>query len=226
MDESNVTFKGTVNGLTIIMKGEESFQEVMEQIEQKVISAGKFFKGAVLNVKYRGRSLTSEEQEKVFELLTKKSGAKINSISEDKDEIKYSEVGKSKVPMDKMKMKTIFFKGIDEGESKFFRGTIRSGQSINYAGNVVVVGDVNPGAEIIAAGNVIVMGSLRGIVHAGADGNKEAYVAALNFAPSQLRIADVITRAPDEDGFKGQGIPELAYVKEEKVLIERYLPIR
>jgi septum site-determining protein MinC len=190
------------------------------------MSAGKFFKGAVLNVKYRGRNLSPEEEAKVFELLINKSGAKINSITEDKEEQKSNETGKSKSPLDKMRMKTIFFKGIEEGDSKFFRGTVRSGQLINYPGNVVVVGDVNPGAEIVAAGNVIVMGSLRGIVHAGADGNKDAYVAALNFAPNQLRIADVITRAPDEDGIKGQGVPELAYVKEDKVFIERYLPLR
>lgn len=226
MDESNVTFKGTVNGLTIIMKGEESFEEVISQIEQKVLSAGKFFKGAVLNVKYRGRALSKKEEQKVFELLSQKSGATINSISEDMEEGKNHITEKSKTPLDKMKMKTVFFKGIEEGETKFFRKTLRSGQMVNFAGNVVVVGDVNPGAEIVAAGNVMVLGALRGIVHAGADGNREAIVVALNFAPTQLRIADVITRPPDEEGFKGQGLPELAYVKDDRVFIERYLTQR
>lgn len=75
MEESNVTFKGTVNGLTIIMKEEESFDEIMEQIEQKVVTAGKFFKGAVLNVKYKGRKLTTDEEERVFLLLSEKSGS-------------------------------------------------------------------------------------------------------------------------------------------------------
>ena len=75
-----------------------------------------------------------------------------------------------------------------------------------------------------ATGNVIVMGSLRGIVHAGADGNKESVVAALNLQPTQLRIADVITRSPDVKENKTVLIPEMAFVKDDLVYIERFLP--
>lgn len=77
---------------------------------------------------------------------------------------------------------------------------------------------------MIATGNVIVMGSLRGMVHAGADGNKEAVVAALNLQPTQLRIADVITRSPDTKEARQALIPELATVKDDLVYIERFLP--
>jgi septum site-determining protein MinC len=97
---------------------------------------------------------------------------------------------------------------------------------VSFEGNLVVIGDVNPGGEVVATGNVVVMGSLRGIVHAGADGNKEALVVALNLQPTQLRIADVITRSPDEKGARNPFIPELAYVKDDMVYIERFLPQR
>ncbi len=70
------------------------------------------------------------------------------------------------------------------------------------------------------------MGSLRGVVHAGSNGNREALVVALNLQPTQLRIADVITRSPDEKEIMSQFIPELAYIKEDTVYIERYLPAR
>jgi septum site-determining protein MinC len=125
-------------------------------------------------------------------------------------------------------MNNFFFKGIDQGPAKFYRGTVRSGQLISYEGNLVVIGDVNPGGEVVATGNIIVMGSLRGMVHAGADGNKEAIVVAFNLQPMQLRIADVITRSPDEKELKNTFtfIPELAYVKDDIVYIERYLPQR
>ncbi|MBC7106160.1 MAG: septum site-determining protein MinC, partial [Firmicutes bacterium] len=69
------------------------------------------------------------------------------------------------------------------------RRTLRSGQRLCYNGNVVILGDVNPGAEVVAAGNVIVMGVLRGVVHAGANGNEEAVVLAFRLRPTQLRIA-------------------------------------
>ena len=77
--------------------------------------------------------------------------------------------------------------------------TLRSGQSVRYDGNVVVMGDVNPGAEVAATGNVIVMGALRGVVHAGAGGNENAVVMAFRLQPTQLRIANHITRPPDNE---------------------------
>jgi len=102
--------------------------------------------------------------------------------------------------------------------------TIRSGQTIHYPGNIVVLGDVNPGAEIVAGGNIIVMGNLRGIAHAGATGDENAVVTAFRLQPSQLRIADHFTRAPDnESGSPDQ--PEVARVRDGTVIIEKYQPV-
>jgi septum site-determining protein MinC len=227
MEENIVVFKGSVNGLTIILKDEASFTAVLDQIEQKIATAGKFFKGASLKVKYRGRKLTQQEQDTIFQLMVKKSGAEIRSFEEDPEEPAPVEEAPQAKPQNRLDIKKFFFfKGIEEGVTRFYRGTIRSGQLVSFEGNLVVIGDVNPGGEVVATGNVVVMGSLRGIVHAGADGNKEALVVALNLQPTQLRIADVITRSPDEKGARNPFIPELAYVKDGMVYIERFLPQR
>jgi septum site-determining protein MinC len=226
MNESSVTFKGSVNGLTIILRQGENFETILEQIEKKIASAGKFFKGASLAVKYKGKKLTHEEEKKIFELMVKKSGAEIKSIEEDVEEPVKVQENTGAQSQIKMKMSNFFFKGIEEGITKFYKGTVRSGQLISFEGNLVIIGDVNPGGEIVATGNVVVLGLLRGIVHAGADGNKEAVVVAFNLQPTQLRIADVITRSPDEKGNKGAMIPEMAFVKDEMVYIERFLPQR
>jgi len=84
---------------------------------------------------------------------------------------------------------------LGEGTALFLDRTLRSGTRIEFAGHVVVLGDVNPGAEILAEGNVIVWGRLRGMVHAGLKGDREAVVCALDFSPMQLRIADEVTAA-------------------------------
>jgi len=97
--------------------------------------------------------------------------------------------------------------------------TLRSGQSIYFDGNVVIVGDVNPGGEVVATGNVVVMGYLRGVVHAGAGGNEKAAVYAFRMRPTQLRIANHITRAPDGDD-SGPIVPEIAKIKDGTVVIE------
>ncbi|MDL1910098.1 septum site-determining protein MinC [Chloroflexi bacterium CFX6] len=79
---------------------------------------------------------------------------------------------------------------LGEETALFLDRTLRSGTRIEFAGHVVVMGDVNPGAEIVAEGNVVVWGRLRGMVHAGAKGDRDAVICALDFSPTQLRIAD------------------------------------
>jgi septum site-determining protein MinC len=94
----------------------------------------------------------------------------------------------------------------------FLSRTLRSGTRIEFAGHVVVWGDVNPGAEIIAEGNVIIWGRLRGMVHAGAKGNRAAVICALDLSPMQLRIADEVsaTLKPQADPR-----PEMARINQD-----------
>lgn len=224
MEENVVSFKATVNGLILIFREEDDFDTIYKHTELKVASSGRFFKGASIGVKYRGRKLSAEEEGKLAALLATSTGAEIKSFEEDGEQPEKLTAAESTQTREKPKMRLMYFKGLDEGMTKFYKGTVRSGNLVSFEGNLVVIGDVNPGGEIIATGNVVVMGSLRGIVHAGADGNKEAVVAALNLQPTQLRIADVITRSPDTKGGKTAMNPEMAFVKDDMVYIENFLP--
>jgi len=124
-------------------------------------------------------------------------------------------------------MRRISAVDLDECVTKYYRGTIRSGRLVSYDGNVVVIGDVNPGAEVEATGNVIVLGNVRGIIHAGASGNKSASIIALNFAPTQLRIADIITRRLERRGAQSASlIPEIAYIKGDAIVFESLIAAR
>jgi len=102
--------------------------------------------------------------------------------------------------------------------------TVRSGQRFKYPGNVVVMGDVHPGGEVIASGHVIVMGTLKGVVHAGAEGDEKAVVLAFRLQPIQLRIAGYITRAPDDEADFSTEEPEIARVQDEAIIIDKYRP--
>jgi septum site-determining protein MinC len=101
--------------------------------------------------------------------------------------------------------------------AKWVKGPLRSGGRIAFDGNVVVMGDVNSGAEILASGSVIVWGRLRGVVHAGAQGDENAVVCALELAPTQLRIAGMIAVSPKKQG-KSQ--PEVARLQDGKLSAE------
>jgi septum site-determining protein MinC len=111
-----------------------------------------------------------------------------------------------------------------EGEVSFGEGaeglvvrrTLRSGQSLRHPGHVVVIGDVNPGAEVVAGGHIVVWGRVRGLVHAGALGDEEAVICALDLAPTQLRIAGHIARSPEDR--RRKPVPEVAAVREGQIV--------
>lgn len=77
-------------------------------------------------------------------------------------------------------------------------GTLRSGDHLQAKGSVLMLGDANPGSCISAGGNVLVWGRLRGVAHAGRNGDRGARIAALQLRPLQLRIADVVARGPED----------------------------
>ena len=85
-----------------------------------------------------------------------------------------------------------------ELEFLIHRGTLRSGDHLQAPGSVLLLGDVNPGARISAAGDVLVWGRLRGVAHAGCQGDDRARIVALQLRPLQLRIAAAVARGPAE----------------------------
>jgi len=109
-----------------------------------------------------------------------------------------------------------------EGETAIFvHRTLRSGFKISHHGHVIVLGDVNPGAEVIAGGNVVIWGRLRGVVHAGAEGDDTAVVCALDMAPTQLRIGGLVSIPPTH---RGKPAPELARIQSGQVIVEPWNP--
>ena len=194
-----IEFKGNKNGLIINIKEECDINIIKEQLTNKMVGATKFFKGAKI--------------------------AKINcSFLDDLEKIELKDYISTTLNVEFMPEEELadVFSGIYEGNTKFVRTTLRSGMKINYNGNVVVIGDVNPGGQVVASGNIIIMGHLRGMVHAGANGNKDAVVVSFNLDAMQIRIGDIIGIAPDGNNQKPTS-PEIAYVKENCIIIEPYL---
>ena len=113
---------------------------------------------------------------------------------------------------------------IENSDTIFQRGSVRSGKKIEAKGTVVIIGDVNAGAEVIAGDNIIVQGNLRGLAHAGAKGNKKAIIAAASIECKQIRIANIIKEMEDEYDEEGNLIiptrKTYASVEEEKIVLE------
>lgn len=99
--------------------------------------------------------------------------------------------------------------------------TLRSGYRVEYPGHVVVIGDVNPGAEIVASGSIVVWGKLRGVVHAGAEGDENAVVCALEMIPTQLRISGTVSVSSNKR--QGKPVPEIARIEAGQVVVEPWV---
>lgn len=120
--------------------------------------------------------------------------------------------------------RSLFYNHSKEQDSEhIFKGTVRAGQQLVFQGDVVIIGDINPGGEVAATGDVYVLGRLRGIVHAGMDGDESAIIAAAEFSPMQLRIADWISRAPESNGQQLQTFMEFAYLREDGMAVDKLL---
>lgn len=190
-----VQLKGTRDGFKIVVSALAKGENILPELKEKLESAKELFAAkSELTAMIEGITLTFDEKISIQKTIHEIFGENILIITEQQKKA-------AVVP------KTIFH-----------TGTVRSGMNLKSEGHLVIKGDVNPGAEISAVGNIVVLGALKGIVHAGSDGNKEAYVAALQLSPTQIRIADIITRAPD-DAVEAM-IPEYAYVKDDRIYID------
>ncbi|MTI48510.1 septum site-determining protein MinC [Sporosalibacterium faouarense] len=212
MNENLVAFKGNKEGIYIHIK-DGNFKAIKEQLELKLKETKDFFAGSD-RINFVGKNLTINEKEELKIIIEQKYGIAVN----DKKSLEI----KGRIDP-KSSIQDGFFSGIEEGETRFIRSTVRSGQYIEYEGNLIVIGDINPGGQVVAKGNIVVMGSLRGIAHAGSDGNRKAIVAAFNLQPTQLRIAEIIARRPDSENYvNASKWPEVARIEGNAVLIEPY----
>jgi len=201
-DFGGVVFKGYKSGLALIIPEDEPFESCLYELKVHLEQSQDFFKGAKIYLKTGKRVLQEEEYASLSKIIRdfglvlqrfEETTYHPNSVIEDNDCF----------------VSTITVKK-----------TVRSGQRLTFDGNLVIMGDVNPGAEVIASGDIIVLGKLRGTAHAGAVGDQQAQIISFQLKPVQIRIAEVITRAPEqESGLQG---PEVAKIKDGIIVVEKF----
>ncbi|HBX68132.1 MAG TPA: septum site-determining protein MinC, partial [Chloroflexi bacterium] len=185
-----VTIKGIREGLLITLT-EGEWPVLEEALLQRIDQQANFLKGAQLTLDVGNQILKAADIGHLRDVLSERSINLRALLSHSPTtELSAQNLGLatrlSKPTPDRL-MRT-FDTELSGDEAILIQRTLRSGHSLKYEGHVIVIGDVNPGAEIVAGGNVIVWGRLRGTVHAGADGNQDAIICALDLSPTQLRI--------------------------------------
>lgn len=186
--------------------------EVMESLKKKMEKLKDIYEDEQLPIRFAGKILRIKEMDEIEELIQKHIPARINFDSP--KALGLHEIKKS------------FTMELDSSDTKFHKGSIRSGMKLEYEGSLVILGDVNGGAEVIAADNIVVIGTLRGLAHAGAKGNKKCIIAASCIEAPQLRIANIVKEVDREEYENAMVRKKYAYVEEneneenEKIILE------
>ncbi|WP_448543162.1 septum site-determining protein MinC [Roseiflexus sp.] len=210
-----VAIKGGKEGLRLHLDESAVWSDVLGALRSQLDQGAQFFNGARVIVDIGNRALTEEQFAELMALMHEhhlEASALASTSRESRSAARAAGVVARPVARS--------VAAPDEpGEALFVWRTIRSGQVVRHQGHITIVGDVNAGAEVIAGGNVVVWGRLRGTVHAGALGDRLAMICAIELRPTQLRIADLIARAPD--GAVG-GRPEVAYIDGDQIAVESW----
>ena len=206
MRDDRIFIKGNKLGINAIINMDKfgNFDEMLDSLVEKLSRGKKFYKGATLTVTTDLKYINERQISKLKDVLF--------------DEI----LIKDCIFEERLEKQSSVFSGVYEGRTKFVRKTVRSGQCLNYAGNLIIIGDVNNGGEVRAHGNVIVLGDLKGKVFAGDNGNENAIIAAYSLEPELISISGKITISPDD--FEKTGYPEMARLNENNIIVEPYLP--
>ena len=185
-----VMIKGTTYGFSVYITEDADFQTISEEIREKFKESAKFFGNAKMAISFEGKQLTNDEQRQVLDIIAEHSDVHIVCVIEKNSETE---------ELHRRSLETRL-QEIDSSNGQFYKGNLRSGQVLDTETSIIIVGDVNQGATVTSKGNIIVLGALYGNVYAGAGGNENAFVLALELDPVQIRIADTIARAPDKVG--------------------------
>lgn len=179
-------------------------KEVISELRKKILELKNLYKDDKTPILITGKVLKNKEMDEIQSIIKKFINVQI-------------EFDSPKV-LGLHGIKRTFYKEVATSETKFHKGSIRSGQRLEYEGSLVIIGDVNAGAEVIAGENIVILGVLRGLAHAGAKGNKDAIIEASEIEAVQIRIADIVKEIEiDDDDIKK--VKTSAYINDKDELI-------
>ena len=203
---STVVIKGSKAGMSVYLDPQAPFSQIIAHIEKKFRESANFWGSVQIALSLEGRSLTAAEEYEVVNAIMGSSQVEILClIDQDGERIRRCEKALNEKLME-----------LSSQTGQFYKGDLNRGDCLESESSVVVIGDVHHGARVIAKGNIIILGELKGSVFAGAAGNEEAVIVALEMAPVQIRIGGLSSRVGEKSRRLGRG-PMIARAEEGQI---------
>lgn len=206
-----VTIKSSHSGIELRLNAKLPFPDLLKAVEEKFRQSADFFKNAKMAVSFSGRTLSISEEEQLIQVITQTTNLEIICII-DHDERK----------------ELIYKRAVaqclserEKSDGQFYHGTLKRRQLLESESSIVILGDVEFGAKVVAKGNIIILGTLYGSVHAGAAGDRNAFIIALSMQPQRLVIGDIEAKRQliYQDSLSING-PQIAVVDGKRIYLD------
>lgn len=210
--KNQIIIKSYQNGISINIDSDTGFDEILLEIAEKFRESRHFFRDAKVALSVEGRLLNTEEEKKIIQVITENSDIEILCLV-GKDEETNRKYVKALKRVEAQK---------EEGNGRFYRGNLKDGQILETEKNIVIIGNVEKGAAVIAGKDVVVIGVLSGEVYAGANGEEDHFVVALQFESQKCKIADKRLKTKEKAiwGRKQKQQPQIVYCKDNELVVE------
>ncbi len=202
MGHNTVVIKGNRAGMSVYLDPMVPFEQLLEDVAKKFRESAKFWGSVQMTLSLEGRPLSPEQEFNIVNTITENSQIEILCLLDTNAE----RIHRCEKALNEKLME------LSERTGQFFKGNLCRGDTLESEASIVVIGDVEHGARVTAKGNIIILGELKGSAFAGASGDENTVIVALDMLPLQLRIGDCILRNGEKGRRFAKG-PAMAYVE-------------
>jgi len=198
--KQHIMIKGVKDGLLFLLDDQCDFDVIIEELKHKIEKTHQqLLSGPLIHItiKLGNRTISEEQSKQLTEIIRSQGNLIIHAID-------------SNVPAVSKA----------HAELKVLSAIVRAGQEIEYDGDLLLLGDVHPGGVLRSTGDIYVLGALRGTAYAGIKGRTESIIAASVLRPTQMKIADILSKPLDEYELS-DGLMEYAYLENEQISIQK-----
>ena len=209
--KQTVLLKSNASGITLVLDENVPFSQLLEDAICVFNDNADFFQNSRFAIAFTGRVLTEDEEVAMVMAINERTNAKVIRLISNDEELEQH------FALQQLQYDHI----VSNNTGKFHRGTLNDKDVLESDTSVVIIGDVLQGAKVVSKGNIIVLGRLEGNVFAGAGGNEESIIAALEMNPDKLRIADCTYNAEQKKRFgrknKSLKQSQIAFIKRGRI---------
>ena len=206
MRHNTVVIKGNKAGMSVYLDPMVPFEQLVEDVAKKFRESAKFWGSVQMTLSLEGRPLSPEQEFSIVNTITENSQIEIVCLLDTNAE----RIHRCEKALNDKLME------LSAQTGQFFKGNLGRGDTLESEASMVIIGDVEHGGRVTAKGNIIILGELRGSAFAGAAGNEEAVIVALEMAPLQIRIGDLVMKGSEKGKRLARG-PVIACVENHAI---------